>query len=244
MEEFAPPVAGNRTFSATRRVRWGDADPTGRLRLDALLRYLQDVSNDDTRDAGSDPAAPWVVRRTRVSVLSPVRLGEIVELTTFCGGVGSRWAERRTTARTERGGHIEAASLWVYLDDRSRPAKLPSSFLDVWGDGGREVGARLRHGAPPEGCESRPWPLRFTDLDMLNHVNNAATWEAVEDECARCGVVPRAVELEHREGIEPADQVELRSIGADDGLHLWLVTSGGAVRASAVVTPGAAGTST
>ena len=235
MEPFSPPVEGNRTFTGTRRVRWGDADPSGRLRLDALLRYLQDVSNDDTRDAGADPAAPWVVRRTQVGVISPVRLGEIVEMTTFCGGVGSRWAERRTTVRTERGGHIEAASLWVYLDDRSRPAKLPASFLDTWGDGGRQVAARLRQGPPPEGANSRPWHVRFTDLDMLNHVNNAAAWEAVEDECARCGIVPSSVELEHREGISPDDEVEVRSVLTEGGLDLWLVTSDGVVRASAVV---------
>ena len=244
MESFAPPVAANRTFSATRRVRWGDTDPSGRLRLDALLRYLQDVSNDDTRDAGADPAAPWVVRRTRVGVVKSIRLGEIVEMTTFCGGVGSRWAERRTTLRTERGGHVEAASLWVYLDERGRPSKLPSSFLETWGDGEREVGARLRHGPPPEGAESRPWPIRFTDLDMLNHVNNAAAWEAVEDECARCGVVPREVELEHREGIEAHDEVEVRSVRTDAGLDVWLVTGSGTVRASAVISAGAAGTST
>lgn len=242
MESFAPP-AGNRTFSATRRVRWGDADPRGRLRLDALLRYMQDVSNDDTRDAGADPAAPWVVRRTRVGVLKSIRLGEIVEMATFCGGVGSRWAERRTTLRTERGGHIEAASLWVYLDERGRPSKLPSSFLDTWGDGGREVGARLRHGPPPDGADTRPWHVRFTDLDMLNHVNNAAAWEAVEDECARCGVVPREVELEHREGIEPTDEVALRSARTDDGLAVWLVAGGDTVRVSAVITSGGAGTS-
>lgn len=239
MEDFAPPVRGNRTFTASRRVRWGDADPSGRLRLDSLLRYLQDISNDDTRDAGADPGAPWVVRRARVRVESPIRLGEMVELTTFCGGVGSRWAERRTTLRSERGGHIEAGSLWVFLDSRGRPAKLPSDFLDTWGTGDREVGARLRHEPPPPAgpgsVAARPWPVRSTDLDMLNHVNNAATWEAVEDECARCGVVPRAVEVEHRDAIAPDDDVELRSVMTDAGLNMWLLRSDGAIRASAVV---------
>ncbi|MFP5327909.1 MAG: acyl-[acyl-carrier-protein] thioesterase [Acidimicrobiia bacterium] len=235
MEDFASPVRGNRTFAASRRVRWGDADPSGRLRLDSLLRYLQDVSNDDTRDAGADPAAPWVVRRTRVRVESPIRLGEMVELTTFCGGVGSRWAERRTTLHSERGGHIEAASLWVFLDSRGRPAKLPAEFLDTWGAGEREVGARLRHEPPPDAAASRAWVLRSTDLDMLNHVNNAATWEAVEDECTRRGVVPRAVELEHRDAIAPEDDVELRSVMTDAGMNMWLLTSDGTIRASAVV---------
>ncbi|MFM9132658.1 MAG: hypothetical protein ACKORY_08070, partial [Actinomycetota bacterium] len=54
--EMAGPTGTGRTFTARRRVRLGDATPKGRLRLDATARYLQDVSNDDTRDAEwSDP---------------------------------------------------------------------------------------------------------------------------------------------------------------------------------------------
>jgi hypothetical protein len=57
-----------REFTARRRVRLGDATPNGRLRLDALARYLQDVSNDDTRvSEWSDPHW-WVVRRTVIDV--------------------------------------------------------------------------------------------------------------------------------------------------------------------------------
>ena len=45
------PVPGRgRVYTASRRVRLGDADPGGRLRLDAIARYVQDVSDDDTRD--------------------------------------------------------------------------------------------------------------------------------------------------------------------------------------------------
>ena len=40
-------------YQASRRVRLGDASPRGRLRLDACARYLQDIANDDSRDAGS-----------------------------------------------------------------------------------------------------------------------------------------------------------------------------------------------
>ncbi len=38
----------------------------------------------------------------------------------------------------------------------------------------------------------RPWPLRTSDFDVLDHVNNARSLEAVEDELARClpGRVP------------------------------------------------------
>ena len=58
----------------------------GRLRSDALARYLQDVANDDTRDAGHDPFEPWLVRRTSLVFGQPFVLGELVALTTFSGG--------------------------------------------------------------------------------------------------------------------------------------------------------------
>ena len=59
------PSAG-RTFTGERIVRLGDVSPAGRLRLDAVARYLQDIATDDAVDAGStacttDPKAPPVI---------------------------------------------------------------------------------------------------------------------------------------------------------------------------------------
>ncbi len=236
--ELVPVPTEGRTFTATRRVRLGDADPSGRLRLDAVARLLQDVGNDDIADAGLDPGAPWVTRRTAVVAGRWPRIGERLTFTTFCGGLGSRWAERRSSITGDRGGHVEVAALWVHLDPgTNRPAPLPPDFLERYASaaGGRTVRARLRHPAPPDDAPTRPWPLRATDLDVLGHVNNAATWAAVEDELARRGVTPEAAELEYRAAIEPTDDVELRAAGGEDGtVWIWLV-AGGDVRASAVV---------
>ena len=226
--------ASGRVFTTTRRVRLGDADPSGRLRLDALARLLQDVGNDDTADAGADPSSPWIARRTSVVVRSWPRIGDRMTFETWCGGTGSHWAERRTSVD---GGAVDVAALWVHVDPASgRPARLPQWFLDAYGPaaGDRRVKARLGHGDPPAGgaVAARPWPLRHTDLDVLGHVNNAATWAAVEDELARLGIVPATAELEYRAAIEPGDDVTLVS-GPD---RLWLVVDGD-VRASAVWTP-------
>src|SRR5947207_12307857 len=89
-----PPPARGRVYTGRRRVRLGDASPGGRLRLDAAARYLQDVSNDDTRDGGLDDEG-WVVRRTTLEVVAFPVMGEELELRTFCSGTGGRWAERR-----------------------------------------------------------------------------------------------------------------------------------------------------
>ncbi|CAN5125961.1 acyl-[acyl-carrier-protein] thioesterase [soil metagenome] len=233
------PERGRR-FSAERRVRWGDADRTGRLRLDAIARYLQDVANDDSRDAGFDPSAPWVVRRTLIAVDRAPRVGEMVTLTTFSGGHGSRWAERRTSLRGSEGGRVETAALWIFVDPASgRPARLTHEFHATYDEvaGGRAVSARLHHSEPADDAERRPWPLRATDLDALGHVNNAATWAAVEDELACRARVSVRAELEYPNAIGPVDAVELvtdADADADGTVRVWLVVSG-AVHASAVV---------
>lgn len=240
LTDFAPMPAVGRRFTASRRVRWGDVDRHGRMRLDALARHLQDVANDDTRDVGHDPMAPWVVRRTTVEVGVPPRLGEVLSLTTFSGGLGSRWAERRTSITGAAGAAVEVAALWIFVDpDTGRPARLTPEFHRAYGEaaGGRKVGARLHHDPPPAELTGRSWPLRSTDHDPLGHVNNAATWAPVEDEIDRLGVVPRWAEIEYGDAIEPADQVEVLSEIDDGGtVKVWL-TVDGAVRASAVVRP-------
>lgn len=236
--EFVPTPLSGRTFTTERRIRWGDTDQHRRLRLDATARYLQDVANDDTRDAGHDPFAPWVVRRTAIAIIQPVVLGEMVAVTTFSGGLGSRWGERRTSIVGADGGRVEAASLWVFVDPVSgRPVRLTDAFHATYDEaaGGRSVSARLRHPAPPPTAVGRPWPLRSTDMDGLAHVNNAATWAAVEDELSRRGITPVHAEIEYPDAIAPDDEVELlANEDAEGTLSIWL-TAGGTVRASAQV---------
>ncbi len=104
-----------RTFAGSRLVRLGDCSPGGRLRLDAVARYLQDLSDDDTRDAGLAQMT-WVVRRTVIDVLRFPTYLESLEMVTWCSGIGSRWAERRVDIDSAGGGSIRSATLWVHLD--------------------------------------------------------------------------------------------------------------------------------
>lgn len=220
----ALPDTGRR-FRRSREVRLADASLNGRLRLDAIARYLQDIANDDARDAlGPDEAAPWVVRKTTIDVFRWPRFQELIELTTFCGGTGGRWAERRTTITgRDDGGHIEAASLWVHIDMHSgRPIALPASFLELFGEpyGSRRVSGRLTHPAPNEGAPRRPWALRRTDFDVMGHVNNTAYWAIAEEVLSR--EAPARFELEYRVAVEPGDRTDLLV----DGDQVWLVGAG------------------
>lgn len=227
-------------FKASRLVRLGDADEHGRLRLDALARHLQDVATDHSVDSGmiAEPVA-WVVRRTAIAIERWPRYLERIAYVTFCSGIGPRWAERRTSARGSSGGRLEAAVLWAAVDEASgRLTPLPDLFYKVWGDPGeRRVSGRLSHPAPPATAEARPWATRASDMDVMGHVNNAAYWEAVEDELARHlpGRIPVAAECEHRHPMDLGDQVRVVSEVEGGTLRLWLVGEGG-VHFSAIVT--------
>jgi acyl-ACP thioesterase len=232
------PDPRSRVFEATRPVRLGDADECGRLRLDALARHLQDVATDDSEDSGMS-AEPiyWVVRRAAFAVERWPRYLEHIGYRTFCTGAGPRWAERRTSGRGDAGGHLESAVLWVAVArEGGRLAQLSERFDRIWGRGARPVSARLLHGDPPAAAEGRPWEIRATDLDVVGHVNNAAYWEAVEDELARRlpGHIPVAAECEHRTPMDIGDRVRVVSEVEGANLRLWLVSNAG-VHASAMV---------
>ena len=237
--ELAPRGEG-RLFAGVRPIRLADADPSGRLRLDALARHLQDVATDDVNDAGAgNDKLTWVVRRSAFVAEAWPLYGERVTYSTFCSGIGPRWADRRTSGRSSQGSHVEAAVLWVCLDLRSgRPASLPEGFHPLWGAtaGGRVVSARLHHPPPPDGMTGRPWQVRVTDLDVLGHVNNAVYWAAVEDEIARQlpGRVPIAAECEYRLPLELDDPAALVSDVDGSTLRMWVVSPRGS-HASVVV---------
>jgi acyl-ACP thioesterase len=233
MSEFVAVGAHDRRFVRSRRVRLGDVRPDGSLRLDALARYAQDIATDDAADSGlTDDTGYWVLRRIVGQLSGRLSLGELVEVTTFCGGSGARWAERRTNVVGAGGGSVELAGVWVHVDQTTgAPLPVPTNFREVYGEGTlRRVRARLEHPPPAGDGSVRPWPLRATDFDVLGHVNNTVYWAPLEDDIPGHAAVAR-VEMEYRAGIDPGDEVELVRSG-DDPTRLWFRVDG-ALRASA-----------
>jgi len=243
MPDLVPRPALGRVFAGARRVRLADVSPAGRLRLDAAARFLQDLSADDTADAALPDAEAWVVRKTVIEVPVFPRYLEPLALATWCSGTGSHWAERRISIRGERGGMIEAATTWVHIDMASgRPSRIPAGFDDLYGSahGGRRVKARLDHPDPPADVDGFAWPLRFTDFDVLGHVNNAACWQIVEQALSerRDLRAPLRAEVQHRTAIERGAKVRVRVDDRDVGLSLWAMAHD-VVALTAVVAPSA-----
>jgi acyl-ACP thioesterase len=243
VSDLVPLPESGRRFTGERPVRVADVSPRGRMRLDAIVRYLQDVSTDDTADAALEDADGWVVRRTVVEVERFPIMRERLALTTWCSGTGSHWAERRIQVIGDRGGRVETATTWVHLDlESGRPRRLPPQFLELDGEAaaGRTLRARLVHPDVADGAERRAWPTRVTDFDVLGHINNAAYWIIVEEELGRRRDLraPLRAEVEHRDAIEPVEPVEVAVSDGDDGtLSIWISGPSG-LAATAVVRSG------
>jgi acyl-ACP thioesterase len=204
-----------RVFAIERRPGLGDCAPSGRLRLDSIARWLQDVAYLDIEDAGVAEVAVWVVRRTRITVAPFPRFAEHLRLQTFCTGAGRMWAERRTVI--VRAGEsrplVQAIALWVHLDPVSgEPTPLTQAEIDVYSEtvNNWQLQARLRHRRPSGNESSESWRFRAVDCDLAGHVNNAVYWTVLEEELLG-GAEPRTIdaEIEFRSASQPGEMTLL-----------------------------------
>lgn len=226
--ELVPLPTVGRRFVGQTEVRLGDTDPAGRLRLDATARMLQDVANDDARDAELPGANGWVVRRTMIRVDQPAVLAEMLTLTTFCGGTGRSWAERRTSITGDGGAAVEAVTLWIQVDTTTgRPRPLDETFHSHYAEAaaGRTVSSRLSLPAPPDEGEGRPWQVRVADLDVFGHVNNAVAWTLLEEHLGRADDRRGVGEIEYPAPLDTGP-TELIATNGDGDRCWWLVVEG------------------
>jgi acyl-ACP thioesterase len=243
LTELVPRPPRGRTFSAGFRPGLADCAPGGRLRLDGLARWLQEVAYADVEDAQLHFHAVWVVRRTRISVRRFPRFADHCTAVTFCSGLGRMWAERRTTISIDGVAEpaVEAVSLWVHLEPGTwRPTGFSDAELAVYSEAasGRRITARLRHPAPDGADEAARWRFRACDCDIAGHVNNAAYLQVLEEQLL-LGDPPSAedpepgpleLEIEYRTPAQPGDKLVLMS-----GPRCWIAADDGDVNAAAIL---------
>lgn len=227
-ELVAEPAAG-RVFEHAQLPGIADAVGSGRVRLDAIARWLADVAYRDLIDAGFDQRGIWIVRRLGLRIESWPQFGAPVTIRTFCSGLGRFSAERRSSI-TGAGARVESVAIWVWIDaETQRPLRFEPRFAEIYAASanGRGASTRLRHPGPPANARRAPWSFRATDIDVAGHVNNSHYLAPIEEELAGAEPGAMALEVEFR---QPAQAGEAQVLSAGD--MRWIATPAGEVQAS------------
>jgi acyl-ACP thioesterase len=199
-------------------VRVADIDATGRLRLDAAARHIQDVGQDHLRELGFQDTHPlWIVRRTMVDLIGPIEFQDMLRLRRWCSGTSNRWCEMRVRVDGRRGGLIESEAFWININ---RETEMPSRIADDFLTGLRRTTdvdrlkwkAYLKPGPRDTADQIREYPVRFTDIDLFDHMNNSVYWSVVEDYLSATPELLRApirITLEHEAPVALGDKLEI-----------------------------------
>ncbi len=164
------------------RIRYSEVGPDGRLTLESMLDYFQDVSTFHSEDLGlgveylKEKNMVWVMSSWQIVVERYPALCERVIIGTapyeFKGFIGYRnfWME------TEAGERLAYAnSIWSLMNTvKMAPAKPPEEMLE-----GYQLAERLpmeyaprKIAVPENGREQETLKVRPHHLDTNGHVNN------------------------------------------------------------------------
>jgi acyl-ACP thioesterase len=206
-------------FDTNWPLRVADTDRTGRLRFDAATRHIQDVGTDQLRELGYEETHPlWIVRRTMIDLIRPIEFQDMLRLRRWCSGTSNRWCEMRVRidGRKNR-GLIESEAFWININRETQgPARISDDFIaglqrTTTVDRLRWK-AYLKAGGREDATHVRPYPVRVSDIDIFDHMNNSVYWSVVEDYLYNNPELlqkPLRVTIEHDLPVALGDELEI-----------------------------------
>jgi acyl-CoA thioesterase FadM len=169
---------------------------------------MQDIAACDAADARLEGQGFWVVKRTVITFAASIPVHTRLELKTFGLGftriTAQRGYEARLADQPDGEPVIAARTLWVYIDERGRPIRLPERTAQIWlPDEERapqpEAAFSPLPGGEPEVARAQ---VAFSDVDLARHLNNAAAVEMLDNAawtaCARGGISPASASFVFR----------------------------------------------
>lgn len=199
-------------------LRVADTDRQGRLRFDAATRHIQDVGSDQLRELGYEETHPlWIVRRTMIDMFGPIEFKDTLRLRRWCSGTSNRWCEMRVRIDGRRGGRIESEAFWININRETQgPARISDDFiagLQRTTDVNRlRWKAYLKPGKREDAAWIRDYPVRVSDIDIFDHMNNSVYWTVVEDYLYNNPELltkPLRVTIEHDLPVALGDKLEI-----------------------------------
>ncbi|UXA15265.1 acyl-[acyl-carrier-protein] thioesterase [Mycobacterium sp. SMC-8] len=168
-------------------LRVADADREGRLKFDAATRHIQDVGTDQLREMGYEETHPlWIVRRTMIDMIEPIVFKDMLRLRRWCSGTSNRWCEMRVRIEGRKGGLVESEAFWININRETQgPARISDDFIEglrrTTGESRLRWKPYLKPGSRDDAEHIRDYPVRVSDIDIFDHMNNSVYWSVVED---------------------------------------------------------------
>jgi acyl-ACP thioesterase len=166
-------------------VRSYHTDASGRLFIHQLFNFLQDAAHQHANGLGfghlqiAEQNLFWVLLRLTIEVEGLPVQGDVIELTTWVKSVRGSVSEREFTISLGSRVLVKASSLWFCLSDEThKPVRLPPEYLNFMvpydsyatSAGTEKIAASEAGGT---GNMGNLVTARYSDTDMVNHVNNA-----------------------------------------------------------------------
>lgn len=218
-----------------------DIDERKNLRLDGVARYIQEAGAEHLADADLAEVHPhWIVLRTVIDVIEPIEIPSDITFRRWCAALSTRWCSMRVQLRGSDGGRIETEGFWICVNiDTLTPSRLSDECIARFGSTTDNHRLRWRPWLtdPIVDGKETPFPLRRTDIDLFEHVNNTIYWHGIlEILGARPDLAasPHRVVLEYRSPIKFGETVTIHSAERDDSIRMNFVV-GQDVRAAALV---------
>lgn len=246
----ARPIPGiDNGYLAGYRVRFDEAGPDGLVRTSTLLRYAQDVAWRHSEHLGFDRAwyrsrgLGWVVRGVELALLEPIPMGHTLRVSTAVIGHRRIWARRLGECRLADGRLAARVTTdWVLLDARGRVVRIPTDFGVAFTN--PEVRSEILRVSAPVGRPAATARVRVrpSDLDPLDHVNNAVYVDWLDEALEAAGWaaasrVPRAAGIEYLASAGRGEDVSIELHGDVERWSAVARRADGAelVRASSVI---------
>lgn len=210
------------------QIRTYECDKNSNLRILTLMNILQDMADSHASSLGLGlefcikKGFAWVGSNYHIRITRLPVLHETIRVTTWPAAEKKLGAVRDFIIRDEAGNIIiTASSQWILIDfSRKRPISLKDHLLDYTVIPERALETEFPKLPEPERIDcKRVFSVRFDDIDINRHVNNAVypLWatESVEHEF-RDGHFPAEIEVAFKKEGRLGEDVEI--LTQTDGL--------------------------
>ena len=168
-----------------------EVDANGKASLPTLSKFMQETAYNHANHLEfgyhqlKEKNLFWVLSRLLIKIERYPKWGDKIQIRTWPSGVERLFAYRDFRVLTEQGTPIAAAvTAWLILDAQKRRPQRPDELKDRIKLLPNERALEERPAKIPglsNPVEGRFFPVRYSDLDLYNHVNNAKYIEWILD---------------------------------------------------------------